>query len=171
MERNKKIKFTSLPILLFVIIILCFNLTGCGIIYRALFRSHLRFSQDYSEISAIQIVKLTAINENLDGPPEQTVLTTISDIEQFYSELNSLSAYSNEPDGISYDCTAVKIIYKDGEYDLFHSHGQSKYTKEYGFERDIGLVYIDKVQFYKLLSKYLGYTVDPEVDLQDYWTS
>ena len=159
METNKKLKFTSLPILLFVIIILCFNLTGCGIIYRALFRSHLRFSQDYSEISAIQIVKLTAINKNLDGPPEQTVLTTISDIEQFYSELNSLSAYAKEPQGIIYDCTAVKILYNNSGYDLIHCSGQSVYTDEGVFYRERGHVWLEDEQFYELLSKYLGYTI------------
>jgi len=159
MERNKKIKFTSLPILLFVIIILCFNLSGCGILYRALFKSHIRFSQDYSEISTIQIVKLTAINKNLDGPPEQTVLTTISDIEQFYSELNSISAYSNDPHGIGVDCTAIKIIYKNGGYDLIHSNAQSVYIVEEGFYRDRSSVWLEDEQFYELLSKYLGYTI------------
>ena len=162
METNKKIKFTSRLILFFTVIILCFNLSGCGILYRLLMKSNLKFSQDYSEISSIQIVKLTAINENLGGPPEQMVLTTISDIEQFYSELNNLPVYSVEPRGIRYDCTAIKIIYNDGAYDLIHCFGQSRYLSDHRWSLDIGSSSIDEEQFYNLLSKYLGYTLEPE---------
>ena len=100
---------------------------GCSI------KAAYKFLQTPTEISAIEIVKVC--EDETTGEIEQTTISTIDDIETFLKDFLQVDCHLiyTDPTGIGDNVLVIKIIYKDGEYELIDSGGQSKYTEERGF--------------------------------------
>jgi hypothetical protein len=83
-----------------------------------------------------------------------TVLTQVSDVEAFVSRLNEIPYSINwgDPYPIETQKIAIRIEYKNGDYDLLQQSGQS--IKRPGKYRSGGHYRFDDEEFEKLISSY-----------------
>ena len=133
-----------------LLVILC--LAGCG-------PAAPVFMHDRTEIEKIEIVE-AYYDANTDAFV-QDLLVSINDVDAFLNELHEVEChrYWGGPFGLVERTTAVKIIYKNGDYEAFSWAGRAEYTASddiYRAYKDRG-VHFDLDGFNELLKKYLGY--------------
>lgn len=77
-------------------------------------------------------------------------------METFLKDFSQVSCYLHhtDPIGIEDNILVVKIIYKNGEYELIDAGGQAQYTNERRFRNYTGYRSFDDIEFKNLISKY-----------------
>ena len=90
----------------------------------------------------------------------QETLNVVEQTEVFIEKFNSISCYVwyGDPLGIDLDYVgnAIKIIYKNDEYELVLCNGKAIYNAELGFSNYRGYRVFDKEQFDALINEYLS---------------
>ena len=137
----KKLCFI-IPIILVTVLI-----TGCSN------QKEYELLNDASLISEIQIVWVGERSED-EYVPSQTVLSVVEDTDAFIRELLSIDVKPlYPPDSVASNEKAIKIIYNNGEYELIHYAGQSKYQDGF-YDHYSGCDSFNKNQFNALIEKY-----------------
>ena len=118
-----------------------------------LFSSCGFFTPEYScEIDEVNLVQIVMIEGAVEGEYryKYTVLTQVSDVEAFVSRLNEIPYSINwgDPYPIETQKIAIRIEYKNGDYDLLQQSGQSINRTGSGYYR------FDDEEFEKLISSY-----------------
>ena len=122
-------------------------ITGCGK------QQEYSLLNDVTEISEVQIVW---VGERAGGEsrPPQTTLCVVEDTDAFIRELLSINVKPlYPPDSVASNEKAIKIIYNNGEYELIHYAGQSKYRDGF-YDHYTGCDSFNKNQFNALIEKY-----------------
>lgn len=117
--------------------------------------------QDEQEISSIEIVSLKYAISNSDEQKEISVCT-VENISDFMKNFHEISWKFKSPPSRSYylqNQTVIKIIYKNGEYELISPVGKKTFRyKEEGKLSGIfhGTKVLNDTQFSKLIAKYVA---------------
>lgn len=110
-----------------------------------------KFMYDQSEINTIEIIRVGEADES--GVNEQEVLTSIDDINSFVDEFTQLTCYDHvgDPTGVYPDQIAIKVTYKNSEYELIAAGGQAHYTMKRQYVNYDGFYYFNKEEFNNFL--------------------
>ena len=154
-------------IILIIVVSLCLSLVGCGLLFNAITKTEFNFLHEISEIESIQIVIIGEITQATGTSskettevyiPEFDVIFNIQDIEPFIDDFSMINCRrSSPPDSPALGDTGIKIIYKNGDYDIICCHGQGEYRDGF-YYADSGTVYFDETQFNELINKYTNDT-------------
>ena len=110
---------------------------------------------NYNEVETIQIVRLGKYIEE-EYRFEYTVLTDVSEKEPFVERLNNIK-YSGsslgDPSVLKEQDVVIRIVYKNGDYDLLSSNAQC--FRRAGINDERGCHFDDK-QFNALIDEYVG---------------
>jgi hypothetical protein len=138
-------------------------LVACGFLFDAEFN----FLHETSEIELIQIVIIGEITKTIDTSsdpqkevytPEFDVIFNIQDIEQFIDDFLTIDCRkSSPPNSPVLGDTGIKIIYKNGEYDIICCSGQGEYRDGF-YYADSGTVSFDETKFNELINNYTNDT-------------
>ena len=115
------------------------------------------YLHDKSEISSIEIVNAYYDNESNDGV--QTTLVVIDDVAKFIKELEKLGCHvtlPGDPVGVVEEGISVKIIYENGDYEVFRYMGRSEYTQARGYDVYCDRGSFNKNEFHSFVASYLG---------------
>ena len=142
-------------IILILVISLCLSLVGCGFVFDAITKTEFNFLHETSEIESIQIVIIGEITQTTDT---SDVIFNIREIESFIDDFSKIDCRrSSPPDSPVLGDTGIKIIYKNGDYDIICCNGQSEYRDGF-YYADSGTVYFDETQFNELINSYTNNT-------------
>ena len=115
------------------------------------------FLNKSTEISAIEIVQLGNFSDENFIPEQQTVIATVVEISEFLEKFSEIDCYLNlkQPTRVRDQSIAIKISYKEGDYELIDAFGQSTsyYEEDTTFD---GYRYFDEAQFSNLISEYMN---------------
>lgn len=135
-----------------LIILLSVVLTSCR------HQTTYAFLNSVDDVSSISIVSLSF---DQDGKMIENEINKIQNVTAFLNDFQSIGCYEYygdpigaTPEGIEDD--VIKILYKNGEYELVNWNGQSKYTNEKKFVYYSGFKVFDEKQFESLLDKYMS---------------
>ena len=138
-----------------LLVMLLFVLTSCSYI-----KIEYKYMHNKTEIESVQIVE--AYYDATNSVAHQNVIQQIEDYNTFLDEIEEIyfrfGSIFKSPAGISKKQIAVKINYKNGDYEVFDHHVVSRYEAETDFYDpycDQGIY--DKKEFLRVLSKYLNY--------------
>ena len=154
-------------IILIIMILLCLSLVGCGFLFDAITKTEFIFLHETSEIKSIQIVIIGEItqttNASSENPteiytPKFDVISNIQEIDSFIHDFSAIDCRrSSPPASPVLGDTGIKIIYKNGDYDIICCNGQSEYRDGF-YYADSGTVYFDETQFNELINNYTNDT-------------
>ena len=150
-----KIKKLFIFITLLAIVL---SVSGCGVLYKTFFKTEYEFLQDVSQIHAIEIGIMEDTQTQLPtDPPSFAVMHIVEDHKTFLKEFSKVDCFSRftDPTGIRPGSIVFRITYVNGDYEIIHSHGQSKceggtYVYWYGY------YYFDNNQFETFLGTYIN---------------
>ena len=133
-------------IIWFMIFIFIFNL---------IVPTKYKFLDSSSEIEKIEIVEVTG--NYIGGQDEQIFICSVEEKEALLKDLKELkcSRILGDPTCIQPGDKVVKIIYKNGEYELIGYYGQAKYTKERGYQKHKGRRSFQENDFEAFVMKYI----------------
>lgn len=150
-------------IILIIAISLCLSLVGCGFVFDAILKTEFNFLHETSEIESIQIVIIGEITQTTDASsenptkvytPKFDVILNIREIESFIDDFSKIDCHrSSPPNSPVLGDTGIKIIYKNGDYDVICCNSQGEYRDGF-YYADSGTVDFDKTQFNELINKY-----------------
>ena len=136
---------------LIVVILLVILIVFCKITNM---EEEYRYLHDISSIKSIEIVKVEPITIEQDEP-DQEILYTVNDINQFLEEFSQIYCTSmSPPDKIRYDSPVIKITYQNGDYELIDAYGQSEFINGVYFVYE-GIYYFDKEQFADFINQFV----------------
>lgn len=142
-------------IILTIVISLCLSLVGCGFVFDAITKTEFNFLHETSEIESIQIVIIGEITQTTDT---SDVIFNIRETESFLDDFSKIDCRrSSPPDSPVLGDTGIKIIYKNGDYDIICCNGQSEYRDGF-YYADSGTVDFDETQFNELINNYTNDT-------------
>ena len=146
MVKMKKIKMFYF--ISFMAFVLSLVFTSCG------FFGPQKYVCDENEVKSIQIVKLDSYDNN-EYTYGYTVLAEIEDQSTFIKRLNDLKHTVNwgDPMVLKEGYIVVKIVYLNGDYDLFHYDAQFFHRKGVN---NSGFFFFDKDEFNLLISDYVS---------------
>ena len=132
-------------LLLCIIMLLC---CSCGLFGKQ------RYICDVDEVLSIQIVRLDKYVEG-EYRYEYTILSQISNHENFVSRLNELDHSVNwgDPRQMYIQYVVIKIDYRNGDFDLIHSDAQ--WFNRSGVNQN-GYFFFDDEQFDSLISDFIS---------------
>lgn len=138
--------------IIFLLILFCAVLGSCK------HRETYRFLNSENQISDISIVSITF---DTIGDVIQTEVQRIEDKDAFLDNFRRIHCYTyyGDPTGVTeegVEATVIKVLYKNGEYELINWSGQAEYTSENGFNFYRGYSVFDKTEFDLLMDKYLS---------------
>lgn len=139
--RNIKI---LLCIILAMLILAC---QGCG------FLGDQKYVCEIENVETIQIVRLGRFNEEIRDY-EYKIISEVKDKEEFIKRLNAIKCnkYWGDPTILDEGSTVIKIVYKNGDFDLLHYRAQEFTQSKHSSS---GFFFFDKDQFLALISDYL----------------
>ena len=150
-------------IILIIVISLCLSLVGCGFIFDAITKTEFNFLYETSEIESIQIVIIGEITQTPDTSsenitevytPKFDVICNIREIESFIDDFSTIDCHrSSPPVSPVLGDTGIKIIYKNGDYEIICCKGQGEY-RDGVYYADSGTVNFDETQFNELINNY-----------------
>lgn len=125
------------------------------IIFNLVVPANYKFLHNSSEIERIEIVEVTG--KYIDGQDEQVFICSVEDKEALLKDLKELkcSRILGDTTCIQPGDKVVKIIYKNGEYELIGYYGQAKYTKERGYQKHKGRRSFQENDFEAFVMKYI----------------
>lgn len=105
------------------------------------------------EISRVCIVSVT-LDENEEIEVVEQI--EIEDIDIFLADFANVSCYTyfGDPIGIHEDGDALKIVYKNDDYELIYWNGQAEYQEDKGFRNYTGYHVFEETEFKELISIY-----------------
>ena len=143
-----------------IVLILLFSLT---LQLTSCIKGKIEYMHDKSEISRIEIVE--ASYDCRDDKATQYLISPVDNIQEFLNELDKLDTtfyiIGGFPQGIEYNSLAIKILYNNGDYQLFNCHEESLYyadLDEYHIYE--GTTIIDS-ELEALITKYLDSAENP----------
>ena len=116
---------------------------GCG------FFGDQKYVCEIENVESIQIVRLGRFNKEIRDY-EYKIISEVKDKEEFIKRLNAIKYNKNwgGPTMLDEGSTVIKIVYKDGDFDLLHYRAQL-------IDHNSGFFFFDKDQFLALISDYL----------------
>ena len=152
-----------------IVISLCLSLIGCGFLFNVITKTEFNFLYETSEIELIQIVTIGEITQTPDTSSENTtevytpkfdVICNIREIESFIDDFSTIDCHrSFPPVPPTLGDTGIKIIYKNGDYDIICCIGQGEYRDGF-YYADSGTVSFDKTKFNELINIYTNDTTN-----------
>lgn len=143
--------------------LLCLCQLLCLALLSSCQRTAYIFMHPREEIMSVEIVE--ADYDASSGEASQQTLVAIKDKDSFLNKLEKIG-YKNRliggPTGIDDRYIAVKISYKNGDYEVFDYGARSEYTSSEGYDVYLGFGSFSKEAFYGLLAEYLGYDATPD---------
>lgn len=110
----------------------------------------------YCDVNAVKSVQIVRLDKYIEGEYryDYTVLCEISDYSTFVSNLNDIEHSINwgDPRQMQVQYIAIKIDYRNGDFDLIHSDAQcfnNSGVNNYGY------FFFDEKQFNALISEYV----------------
>lgn len=111
------------------------------------------FLHSVEEISYISIVSVS-----FDDNEEMQVFeqAEIEDVDAFLDDFANVSCYTyyGDPIGIHEECSVLKIVYENDDYELIYWNGQAEYQEDRGFRNYTGFFVFDEEEFMELISIY-----------------
>lgn len=143
----------------FFIFLICFVIffSGSGCV-----KKRYRYMHDISNISSIEIVRVSKYNKDINGHPLQITLLTIKENSEFLNDLSEIEftsvfgyAYSIEED----NAIAIKLMYNNNDYELITACGGANYyfSEDYYYPY-AGEMTCNVLEFNALIDKYLQST-------------
>ena len=137
-------------------IFLLLTLMGCNL------SVNYSFLQDMSNIDNIKIVEVGDLKKD-EKIPEIKVIVVIEDQRAFLDEFVELECQKlfDDPTGVCVGDTAIKIEYKNGDYELISENGQAEYCYSEYYEgmfynQHTGWYYFDREEIQAFINKWDG---------------
>ncbi|MBQ7362815.1 MAG: hypothetical protein IJW48_00020 [Clostridia bacterium] len=134
----------------------------CLICLSSCWGSKYEFMHTREEIVSVEIVE--ADYDYTNSTPSQDTLLVIDDYNSFLDKLESLNydwRVIGGPVGIDSKCVAIKILYQNGDYEVFNYAGRAEYEYGVGYDAYCDWGSFPKKEFYALLEEYIGYDATP----------
>lgn len=144
-------------IILSIFVLICFCSCSKSVEYPSFFKEE--------KIESIQIVKAKKYIENEEfyhnADLEYEVVKEINDMETFMQEFLSLDFYTmyNPPNPIPSGYYSIKFNYANNIYELFDYCGYVLY-KPQELKEIVRFIYCDSDDYYKLVEKWMGGTIE-----------
>ena len=143
-----------------------FNLLACTLLCLTLLlscgKTKYEFMHPREDMVSVEIVE--ADYDYIQGIASQKTLVVINEYNNFINKLENIEYgryLIGDPTGIDSKCIAVKITYKNGDYEVFDYGARSKYISGEFYDVYCGYGSFSKKEFYALLEEYIGYDATP----------